>query len=102
MGQELDLLPQKDWEVNNPSELSKVLKTLEKIKKGFDTKSKTVSIADLIVLGGHVGIEKAAKNAGQKVTVPFTPGRGDASQEQTDIYSLIYLNQKQMDSETIL
>ena len=74
--------------------MSKVLKTLEKIKKGFDTKSKTVSIADLIVLGGCVGIEKAAKNAGQKVIVPFTPGRGDASQDQTDTYSFDLLEPK--------
>ena len=71
-----------------------MLKTLEKIKEGFDTKSKTVSMADLIVLGGCVGIEKAAKKAGQKVTVPFTPGRGDASQDQTDIPSFNLLEPK--------
>ena len=71
-GARIRLAPQKDWEVNNPSELSKVLKTLEKIQKGFNTKNKTVSLADLIVLGGCVGIEKAAKNADQKITVPFT------------------------------
>ena len=93
-GARIRLEPQKDWEVNNPSELSKALKTLEKIKKGFDTKSKTVSMADLIVLGGCVGIEKAAKNAGQKINVPFTPGRGDASQEQTDIHSFKLLEPK--------
>ena len=93
-GARIRLEPQKDWEVNNPSELSKALKTLEKIKKGFDTKSKTVSMADLIVLGGCVGIEKAAKNAGQKINVPFTPGRGDASQEQTDIHSFNLLEPK--------
>ena len=93
-GARIRLAPQKDWEVNNPSELSKVLKILEKIKKGFDTKSKTVSIADLIVLGGCVGIEKAAKNAGQKVTVTFTPGRGDASQDQTDTHSFGLLEPK--------
>ena len=93
-GARIRLAPQKDWAVNNPPELSKVLKTLEKIKKGFDTKSKTVSIADLIILGGSVGIEKAAKNAGQKVTVPFTPGRGDASEDQTDISSFDLLEPK--------
>ena len=71
-----------------------MLKTLEKIKKGFDAKSKTVSMADLIVLGGCVGIEKAAKNSGQKITVPFTPGRGDASQDQTDIPSFDLLEPK--------
>jgi len=93
-GARIRLAPQKDWKVNNPSELSRVLKTLEKIKEGFDTKSKTVSMADLIVLGGCVGIEKAAKKAGQKVTVPFTPGRGDASQDQTDIPSFNLLEPK--------
>jgi len=71
-----------------------VLKTLEKIQKGFNTKSKTVSLADLIVLGGCVGIEKAAKNADQKITVPFTPGRGDASQDQTDTHSFGLLEPK--------
>jgi len=93
-GARIRLAPQKDWEVNNPSELSKVLKTLEKIQKGFNTKSKTVSLADLIVLGGYVGIEKAAKNADQKITVPFTPGRGDASQDQTDAHSFGLLEPK--------
>jgi len=93
-GARIRLAPQKDWKVNNPPELSKVLKTLEKIKKGFDAKSKTVSMADLIVLGGCVGIEKAAKNSGQKITVPFTPGRGDASQDQTDIPSFDLLEPK--------
>ena len=86
-GARIRLSPQKDWAVNNPTELSKVLKTFEKIQKGFNAKSKTVSLADLIVLGGCVGIEKSAKNAGQKITAPFTPGRGDASQDQTDSYS---------------
>jgi catalase-peroxidase len=93
-GARIRLTPQKDWEVNNPPELSKVLKALEKIKKGFDTKSKTVSMADLIVLGGCVGIEKAAKNAGQKIAVPFTAGRGDASQDQTETYSINLLEPK--------
>jgi|TARA_B110000211_G_scaffold226017_1_gene279060 catalase-peroxidase len=86
-GSRIRLSPQKDWEINNPSELFKVIKTYEKIKKNFDTKSKSVSIADLIVLGGSAGIEKAAKNAGKKIKVPFTPGRGDANQDQTDIHS---------------
>ena len=93
-GARIRLEPQKNWEVNNPPELSKALKTLEKIKKGFDTKSKAVSMADLIVLCGCVGIEKAAKNAGQKINVPFTPGRGDASQKQTDIHSFNLLEPK--------
>ena len=77
-----------------PSQLSKVIKILEKIKKNFDTKKKAVSLADLIVLGGSVAIEKAANKAGHKVSVPFTPGRGDASQDQTDIYSFGLLEPK--------
>ena len=93
-GSRIRLEPQKDWEVNNPQELSKVLKTLDKIQKSFNTKSKTVSIADLIVLGGCVGIEKAAKNAGQAIKVPFKPGRGDASQNQTDTNSFALLEPK--------
>jgi len=93
-GARIRLAPQKDWQVNNPSELSKVLNTLEKIQKGFNTKSKTVSLADLIVLGGCVGIEKAAKNASQKIKVPFSPGRTDASQDQTDIHSFGLLEPK--------
>lgn len=80
-GARIRLAPQKDWEVNNPKQLEKVLKTLEGVQKDF---GKGVSLADLIVLGGCAGIEEAAKNAGHKVTVPFTPGRGDASAEQTD------------------
>ena len=86
-GARIRLAPQKDWKVNNPKQLSKVIKVLEKIQKDFNTKNKIVSIADLIVLGGSVGIEKAAKAAGQKVKVPFTSGRGDATQDQTDIHS---------------
>ena len=93
-GARIRLAPQKDWEVNNPPELLKVLKALEKIQKGFNNKNKIVSLADLIVLGGCVGIEKAAKNGGQKITVPFTPGRGDASQDQTDTYSFGLLEPK--------
>ncbi|WP_396168403.1 catalase/peroxidase HPI [Flavobacterium sp.] len=93
-GARVRLAPQKDWEVNNPSQLSKVLGILEGIQSTFNTSQsngKQVSIADLIVLAGCVGIEKAAKNAGQAVTVPFTPGRGDASQEQTDVESFAVL-----------
>ena len=86
-GARIRLAPQKDWKVNNPKQLSKVIKILVKIQDGFNSKKKSVSIADLIVLGGSVGIEKAAKAAGKKIKVPFTPGRGDASQEQTDIHS---------------
>ncbi len=93
-GARIRLEPQKDWEVNNPLQLSKVIKTLEKIKKSFDTKKKNVSIADLIVLGGNVAIEKAAKKAGHKINVPFSPGRGDASQDQTDTYSFGLLEPK--------
>ena len=86
-GARIRLAPQKDWKVNNPKQLSKVLDALEKIQKGFNSNKKTVSIADLIVLGGCVGIEKAAKAAGKKLKVPFSPGRGDASQDETDIHS---------------
>ena len=93
-GARIRLEPQKNWQVNNPAELSKVLKALEKIQKGFNNKKKIVSIADLIVLGGCVGIEKAAKNAGEKVLVPFRPGRGDATQDQTDVNSFGLLEPK--------
>ena len=86
-GSRIRLKPQKNWEVNNPKKLIKILKTYEKIKKGFDTKKKSVSLADLIVLGGNAGIELAAKKAGKKVKVPFKAGRGDATQDQTDIHS---------------
>ena len=93
-GARIRLSPQKDWKVNNPPELSKVLKTLEKIKKKFDSKRKSVSLADLIVLGGCAAIEKAAKKSGHNVKVPFLPGRGDASQDQTDIHSFGLLEPK--------
>src|SRR6202040_1728038 len=83
-GARIRLSPQKDWDVNNPPELAKVLSSLEAIQKEF---GKKVSLADLIVLGGSAAIEKAAKDAGLTVTVPFTPGRMDASQEQTDAAS---------------
>ena len=93
-GARIRLAPQKDWEVNNPDQLATVLTTLENIKNTFNSSSsngKMVSIADLIILGGCAGIEKAAKNAGHDLTVPFTPGRADASQEQTDVESFIAL-----------
>ncbi|HEY1020319.1 MAG TPA: catalase/peroxidase HPI [Sediminibacterium sp.] len=93
-GARIRLTPQKYWAVNNPAQLSKVLDTLENIQKEFNnaqTGGKQVSLADLIVLGGCAGIEQAAKNAGHAVTVPFTPGRADASQEQTDVASFAVL-----------
>ncbi len=86
-GARICLAPQKNWKVNNPKQLSKVIRVLEKIKKKFDSKNKTVSLADIIVLGGNVGIEKAAKADGKKIKVNFVPGRGDANQDQTDIHS---------------
>ena len=89
-GGRLRLAPQKDWTVNNPAELATILETLERIQQDFNgsqSNGKQISLADLIVLGGSAGIEQAAKNAGHEVTVPFTPGRADASQEQTDVQS---------------
>jgi len=89
-GARIRLAPQKGWEVNQPAQLSKVLSTLEAIQKEFNASQrggKKVSLADLIVLAGGAAIEKAAKAAGQDVKVPFTPGRTDASQEQTDAQS---------------
>jgi catalase-peroxidase len=92
-GARVRLAPQKDWAVNQPAQLAKVLQTLEKIQKDFNSshsngnKGKKVSLADLIVLGGDAAIEKAAKAAGQDVKIPFKPGRMDASQEQTDVSS---------------
>jgi catalase-peroxidase len=96
-GARIRLAPQKDWEVNQPARLAKVLKTLEKVRKEFNSKAsggKKVSLADLIVLGGCAGIEQAAKNAGHRITVPFTPGRMDASQKQTDTDSFAVLEPK--------
>jgi catalase-peroxidase len=93
-GARIRLAPQKDWEVNQPAQLSTVLQTLEGIQKGFNTAQsggKKVSLADLIVLGGCAGVEQAAKNGGHHVTVPFTPGRTDASQKQTDVKSFFVL-----------
>ncbi|RTL60680.1 MAG: catalase/peroxidase HPI [Sphingobacteriales bacterium] len=93
-GARIRLAPQKDWEVNNPAQLTKVLSALETIQKDFNTSAKDgkqVSLADLIVLGGCAAVEKAAKDAGYNVTVPFTPGRADAAQEQTDVESFAVL-----------
>ena len=93
-GARIRLAPEKNWPVNNPDELAKVLKTLEDIQKDFNTSGKKVSLADLIVLGGAAAVEKAAKSAGYSVKVPFTPGRMDASQEQTDENSFAVLELK--------
>ena len=94
-GARIRLAPQKDWAVNNPPELAKVLKTLEGIQKAFNESQtggkKKVSLADVIVLGGCAAVEKAATAGGYNVQVPFTPGRGDASQEQTDVESFAVL-----------
>jgi catalase-peroxidase len=93
-GARIRLAPQKDWEVNNPAELAQVLQALEKIQQDFnDAQSggKKVSLADVIVLGGCAAVERAAKNAGHDVQVPFTPGRTDASQEQTDVEAFAVL-----------
>ena len=96
-GARIRLAPQKNWEVNQPEQLETVLQTLEGIQKEFNGAAaggKKVSLADLIVLGGCAGVEKAAKKAGHDVTVPFTPGRTDASQEQTDVVSFAILEPK--------
>ncbi|WP_163377738.1 catalase/peroxidase HPI [Cyclobacterium sp. SYSU L10401] len=93
-GARIRLAPQKDWEVNNPSQLSKVLDKLEGIQETFNgsqSGNKKVSLADLIVLGGCTGIEQAAKEAGHEIEVPFTPGRTDATEEQTDVESFAIL-----------
>ncbi len=93
-GARIRLAPQKDWEVNNPKQLAKVLGSLEKIREAFNTSqsgNKQVSMADLIVLGGCAAIEKAARDGGHTVTVPFTPGRSDASQDQTDVEAIAVL-----------
>jgi len=96
-GARIRLAPQKDWEVNEPAQLANVLKSLESIQSDFNAAQsggKKVSIADLIVLAGCAGVEQAAKNAGHKVVVPFTPGRTDATQEQTDVESVAVLEPK--------
>jgi catalase-peroxidase len=96
-GARIRLSPQKDWEVNQPDQLAKVLEILEAIQNAFNSAQsggKRVSLADLIVLAGCAGVERAAKNAGYEVTVPFNPGRMDASQEQTDVVSFAVLEPK--------
>ncbi|MFJ5697021.1 catalase/peroxidase HPI [Arthrobacter sp. NPDC093139] len=96
-GARIRLAPQKDWEVNEPAELAKVLQTLERVQQDFNSSlsgGKKVSLADVIVLGGCAAVEQAARNAGVEVTVPFTPGRTDASQEQTDVESFAMLEPK--------
>ena len=96
-GARIRLSPQKDWEVNQPAELAKVLKKLEGIQKDFNssqTGGKKVSLADLIVLGGCAAVEEAAKKAGHDVKVPFSPGRTDASQKQTDVHSFAVMEPK--------
>ncbi|MDP1574619.1 MAG: catalase/peroxidase HPI [Coxiellaceae bacterium] len=93
-GARIRLAPQKDWEVNQPAELAKVLQKLEAIQKAFNEEESSgikVSLADLIVLGGCAGIEEAAKKAGHAINVPFSPGRTDATQEQTDVHSFAAL-----------
>lgn len=90
-GGRLRLAPQKDWEVNQPAQLAKVLGVLEGIQRDVQGQGQQVSIADLIVLAGSVGVEKAAQAAGHSISVPFTPGRVDASQEQTDVHSFGHL-----------
>jgi len=90
-GARIRLEPQKNWEVNQPAELAKVLSVLEAIQAEFHASGKKVSLADLIVLGGTAAVEEAAKKAGHAVTVPFAPGRTDASQEQTDAHSFVPL-----------
>jgi catalase-peroxidase len=97
------LAPQKDWEVNNPAELAKVLQSLESIHKGFNGAKagrKKVLLAEPIVLGGGAAIEQAAKNTRASVVVPFTPGRADASEPQTDVVSFARLNRPQTASGT--
>ena len=96
-GARIRLAPQKDWEVNEPAELRKVLPVLEKVQQGFNAAQsggKKVSLADVIVLGGCAAVEKAAKDAGVQITGPFAPGRTDASQEQTDVQSFSVLEPK--------
>lgn len=90
-GARIRLEPMKNWEVNNPIQLNKVLTALENVQSQFNASGKKVSLADLIILAGNVGIEKAAKTAGFNVQIPFAPGRTDASQEQTDVESVAFL-----------
>jgi len=93
-GARVRLSPQKDWEVNKPAELAKVISALEGIQREFNAGAKQVSIADLIVLAGNAAVETAAKAGGHDVKVPFTPGRGDATQDETEVHSFEFLNPK--------
>ncbi|MCB1214936.1 MAG: catalase-peroxidase, partial [Deltaproteobacteria bacterium] len=96
-GARIRLAPQKDWKVNEPAKLAKVLSKLEKIQQDFNqslSDGKKVSLADVIVLGGNAAVEEAAKKAGYEIELPFTPGRTDASQEKTDVNSFAYLEPK--------
>jgi catalase-peroxidase len=93
-GGRIRLSPQKDWAVNNPSELAKVISKLEAIQKEFNGGAKKISFADLVVLAGNAAVDKAAKDAGVNVKVPFSPGRGDATQDQTEVHSFNYLEPK--------
>jgi catalase-peroxidase len=93
-GARVRLAPQKDWEVNNPADLAKVISALEAIQKEFNAGAKKISLADLIVVAGNAAVEKAAKDGGVSVKVPFSPGRGDATQEQTDVESFAWLEPK--------
>ena len=93
-GARIRLAPQKDWAVNDPAALATALATLEQVKQGFESGGKRVSLADLIVLGGCAAVEKAARDAGVDITVPFAPGRTDATQEQTDVDSFAVLERQ--------
>jgi catalase-peroxidase len=93
-GARIRLAPQKDWEINDPAALAEVLPVLERVKQDFESGGKKVSLADLIVLGGCAAVEKAARDAGVEVTVPFAPGRTDATQEQTDVESFAVLERQ--------
>ncbi|GAA2884522.1 catalase/peroxidase HPI [Pseudonocardia halophobica] len=90
-GARIRLEPQRSWEINEPAELARVLETLERLQQEFESEGKRISLADLIVLGGCAAVEKAARDGGHEVTVPFAPGRTDASQEQTDVDSFAVL-----------
>ncbi|WP_043806863.1 catalase/peroxidase HPI [Rhodococcus triatomae] len=90
-GGRIRLAPQKDWEVNQPAELAEVIGTLDRVREDFEASGKKISFADLVVLAGSAGVEKAAKDAGHDITVPFAPGRTDASQEDTDVESFGFL-----------
>src|SRR5439155_6940385 len=90
-GARIRLAPQKDWDINQPAELAKILQMLEKLQKDFNTGKKKVSLADVIVLGGCAAVEAAAKKGGHEAKVPFAPGRTDASQDMTDAQSFAVL-----------